>query len=253
MSLKSFSSPDLTGTPLKLGALFFAMGGTQSKSDTSFIVRNPRNPTIDHLLVQASEYAVDYIDHRRRQAESDPMALQLLSESYWDIVCQLEVGYLFPNITDRERQLLISLMRLRNLIAGRLNNSGLGLDRHRQGETAAVIQESMDEFFVLAHELESSGLKKRLDPDQRRIVDLEFASIPLDRCEQTVLVFRKECVAAPPRATPKKAPVTPLEDPSPCEEPFVEGSLGVLYKVDADRLRAYRAKAPRHDNAMATL
>ena len=160
-----------------------------------FVSKKTDDPQALNLLVAASEYATAAMRRLIPDGAGTPSASPHLIDRYIDTVFGLEVHFVFPNLSQAERDLLVSIMKVRNSISAVLNGaSRLGL----AGEKAGVDELTADlnsKFLEFRSQIVESGIEQQLDPLQKKVFQDEFFSITLDKKCSTTLFFRSD--AAP--------------------------------------------------------
>lgn len=160
-----------------------------------FVSKKTDDPQALNLLVAASEYATAAMRRLIPDGAVTPPASPHLIDRYIDTVFGLEVHFVFPNLSQAERDLLVSIMKVRNSISAVLNGaSRLGL----AGEKAGVDELSAElnsKFLEFRSQIVESGIEQQLDPLQKKVFQDEFFSITLDKKCSTTLFFRSD--AAP--------------------------------------------------------
>jgi len=134
------------------------------------------------------------------------------------------VHYLFPQLADETRQLLVSVMKVRNAIGVQLSGLRQWRTASQREEHQAVTQGLKIEFLQLQNTIRARVTALDLDAVQRIILDQEFLSIPLDKEESTTLSFEKRPCRG--RATAGSASSADSVSWTPMQPPrAVEGSV----------------------------
>lgn len=133
---------------------------------------------IVELLIAAAEYATFAMDRLIKQYEDEDDQLRKVFYDYVSLTHGLEVSFLFPNITQRERDLLVSLMGARNALLVGLNGLRQWRNDEQRTEHDQVIQKLRERFVLLRSEIQSAKLKERVSPVQQRLLEQEFLSVP---------------------------------------------------------------------------
>jgi hypothetical protein len=150
------------------------------------------------LLIAAAEFANFAMDRLIRQLDDDREQLRKLFYDYVSLVHTLEVTFLFPNLTSRERDLLVALMGARNALL--LGRNGLRQWRTecQRTEHKAVLQDLQSRFVLLRSEIVAAQLQERLSPVQRRLLEQEFLAVPGLHTGQTGFFSRAGMGSMPP-------------------------------------------------------
>jgi hypothetical protein len=140
--------------------------------------RHTDDVKIESLLRRAADYAAHSVTNvicKLDDGQDEPRKV------FYDCLEQmheLEVHFLFPNLSERHREVLVRLLNARRALAARL-----GLSVHRpsahgpKGDTALLTR--LKRQFM---ELEARGQKvaeeTSLTPFQKQILEREFLSLP---------------------------------------------------------------------------
>lgn len=181
----------------------------------SYIGKDGADPKTVGLLITATEYAVAAVQRIIQQSASSPEALHDVLDKYVDLVFGLEVNFVFPNLSSYERELLVSLMKVRNAMGVQLNGLRQWRTSTQKIEHDQLTADLKSQFADLCRRLADTGLEERLDSVQRSVLNEEFLSILLDKEDNTKLFFRqkKERTAASP------APTEPVQEESVAGQP----------------------------------
>jgi CheY-like chemotaxis protein len=170
-----------------------------------FVGKKTEDPEVLKLLIAASEFATGAMCRFAHDGSCAPSALPHLIDRYVDIVFDLEVHFVFPNLSAEKRDLLAAILKIRNTISAVLSGA---LRWRSVGEKAALEQLTADlevKFLELRSQIVESRIEAQLDPVQKKVFQDEFFSITLDKSCSTTLFFRTD-VAAIRNATPLHAP-----------------------------------------------
>ena len=141
-------------------------------------------PKVNHdariveLLIAAAEYAVFAMDRLIKQYDDADDQLRKVYYDYVSLTHGLEVNFLFPNVTQRERDLMVSLMGARNALLIGMNGLRQWRSDAQKTDHDSVIQQLRERFVLLRSELVSSKVKDRISPIQQRLLEQEFLSVP---------------------------------------------------------------------------
>lgn len=130
------------------------------------------------LLIAASEFANFAMDRLIRQMDDDQEQLRKLFYDYVSLAHTLEVTFLFPNLTSRERDLLVALMGARNALLVGANGLRQWRTEHQLREHEEVMRAQQSRFVLLRSEVLIARLHERLSLVQRRLLDQEFLAVP---------------------------------------------------------------------------
>jgi hypothetical protein len=133
---------------------------------------------VEDLLATASAYATQAIDTLILQAEEDPRRLRGLFYEYLELVSRLEIHFLFPNLDDYDRGLLVALARTRAAIMVALRNSGVQRTPEQQREHERALLELKASYVHARGDLTSRDVRSRMTPSQQWILDQELLAIP---------------------------------------------------------------------------
>jgi hypothetical protein len=165
---------------------------------TSPVAVRSEDARVVELLIAAAEFANFAMDRLIRQLDDDREQLRKLFYDYVSLVHTLEVTFLFPNLTSRERDLLVALMGARNaLLVGR-NGLRQWRTECQRTEHKAVLQDLQSRFVLLRSEIVAAQLQERLSPVQRRLLEQEFLAVPGLHTGQTGFFTRAGAGSMPP-------------------------------------------------------
>jgi hypothetical protein len=139
---------------------------------------NPLETQIEELLQQASDYATQSIASTVEQLEEDYGTPNKLFYDYVRLMHGLEVHFLFPTLSELDRDLVVALLSARSAMMmgmNKLNALEAGEARH---ELEAVITHLRNRFGDLKGQIKTGGLAERLTSLQRRIIEERFLSVP---------------------------------------------------------------------------
>jgi hypothetical protein len=159
------------------------------------------------LLASATDYALSAFKNVIQKASGDPLALQDLNNQYVDLVFGFEIDFLFPNLSNTEKQLLLAALKYRNA----LNVQFSGIPQWRTAEQKAehdqITQSSKTDFAKTCQHIRNSDLPSKLNPVQQEVLQHEFLSVILDREEDTRFCFLPSRTTNPePEPDPEPAP-----------------------------------------------
>jgi hypothetical protein len=145
----------------------------------------PRTPSkvsddarIVELLIAAAEYAAFAMDRLIKQYDDEDDQLRKVFYDYVSLTHGLEVNFLFPNVSQRERDLLVAIMGARNSLLVGLNGLRQWRSDEQKNDHEDVIRKLRDRFVLLRSELISSKVRERISPIQQRLLEQEFLSVP---------------------------------------------------------------------------
>ncbi|MFM1944920.1 MAG: hypothetical protein RI897_3902 [Verrucomicrobiota bacterium] len=186
---------------------------------TAFITRNGCPPTTpptpapsptstestQDLLVAATDYAVSAVNRLLRQLPEDSSGA--LTGRYTDLVYGLEVNYLFPNLTQNERDILVSLMKVRNALKAQITGVILWRNPEQKARYDHAGESYKTQFTLLCQQVHDSNIETKLSPIQAKLLEEEFLSVVVNREENTKIFFRKP--GSTQRFTPQSEPPKP--------------------------------------------
>jgi hypothetical protein len=133
---------------------------------------------IVELLIAAAEYAAFAMDRLIKQYDDEDDQLRKVFYDYVSLTHGLEVNFLFPNVTQRERELLSAIMGARNALLVGLNGLRQWRSDDQKSDHEDVIRKLRERFVLLRSELVSCKVKERVSPIQQRLLEQEFLSVP---------------------------------------------------------------------------
>jgi len=133
---------------------------------------------VDSVLRDATDYATRSLESVVSQLEDDSASPDQLFYSYVKLLHGLEVHYLFPNLTDPERNLVTSLLSARSELLMALKKAEQVGSTPSPGPRDRTLSHLKNRFADLSGQLQQSGLLSRLTPVQRQILEREFLSLP---------------------------------------------------------------------------
>jgi hypothetical protein len=133
---------------------------------------------IVELLIAAAEYAAFAMDRLIKQYDEEDDQLRKVFYEYVALTHGLEVNFLFPNVTQRERDLLVALMGARNALLVGMNGLRQWRSDAQKTDHESVIRQLRERFVLLRSELISAKVKERISPIQQRLLEQEFLSVP---------------------------------------------------------------------------
>lgn len=186
---------------------------------TAFITRNgcppvntpPSPPTTpspeatQDLLVAATDYAVSAVNRLLRQLPEESSGS--MTQRYTDLVYGLEVNYLFPNLTQPERDILVSLMKVRNALKAQITGVVLWRNPEQKARHDHANENYKTQFTLLCQQVHDSSIETKLSPVQTKLLEEEFLSVVVNREENTKIFFRKP--GSTQRFTPQNQPPKP--------------------------------------------
>jgi hypothetical protein len=134
---------------------------------------------VDRLLRMAADYASQALQNLVNQTAEDSEKLRELFYNHVDLACRLEVHFLFPNLGDADRLLLVGLSSSRRALeVGRRNS-----EHYRNPDQLKRHQEAMagisHRFLGTRAEVVSRGLGRLMTSTQRQILEREFLAAPV--------------------------------------------------------------------------
>jgi CheY-like chemotaxis protein len=182
----------------------------------SYVGKTGADPKTVGLLITATEYAVAAIHRIIQQSAGSPDTLDAVLQQYVDLVFGLEVNFVFPNLTGHERELLVSLMKVRNALGVQMSGLPQWRTPAQKLDHDRLAAELKSQFASLCLQIRESNLEDRLDSVQQTVLKEEFLSILLDREDNTKLFFRKRS----PTAEGAKSNTAQLDREPPHAEPL---------------------------------
>jgi CheY-like chemotaxis protein len=160
-----------------------------------FVGKKTEDPQAMKLLIAASEYATAAMCRLGQDATGPATALPQIIDRYVDRVFDLEVHFLFPNLSAEKRNLLVAIMKVRNSISAILNGAPLRGSVSEKVALEHLTADLQQKFLEFRSQIVASGLNEQLDPVQKKVFQDEFFSITLDKRCSTTLFFSTD--AAP--------------------------------------------------------
>ena len=145
---------------------------------TKPLARVSDDARIVELLIAAAEYAAFAMDRLIKQYDDEDNQLRKVFYDYVSLTHGLEVNFLFPNVTQRERDLLVAIMGARNALLVSINGLRQWRGDQQRLDHEELIRQLRDRFVLLRSELIGSKVKDRISPIQRRLLEQEFLSVP---------------------------------------------------------------------------
>jgi hypothetical protein len=149
---------------------------TPVRSEASRGVSN--DARIVELLIAAAEYAAFAMDRLIKQYNEEDEQLRKVFYEYVALTHGLEVNFLFPNVTQRERDLLVALMGARNALLIGMNGLRQWRSEEQKTDHERVLRQLRERFVLLRSEIISAKVKERISPIQQRLLEQEFLSVP---------------------------------------------------------------------------
>lgn len=150
--------------------------------DAPIPTRNPYKVSDDarivELLIAAAEYAAFAMDRLIKQYDEEDEQLRKVFYEYVALTHGLEVNFLFPNVTQRERDLLVALMGARNALLIGMNGLRQWRSDEQKTDHDRVLSQLRERFVLLRSEIISAKVKERISPIQQRLLEQEFLSVP---------------------------------------------------------------------------
>ncbi len=140
---------------------------------------NPLETQIEELLQQASDFASQSIASLVEQMEEDYGTPNKLFYDYVRLMHGLEVHFLFPSLTEHERDLVAALMNARSAMLLGVNKVLASTPGQPRQESEAVVTHLRNRFDDLKGQILRGGLMDRLTSLQRRIIEERFLSLPV--------------------------------------------------------------------------
>jgi hypothetical protein len=129
------------------------------------------DPQTDELLRDATEYSTRSIASMVSQLEEDYGTPNKLFYDYVRLIHGLEVHFLFPNLDDQDRDLVVALLSARSaMMVGlkKLESIPPGEPRH---ESQAFITHLRNRFADLKGQIDNRRIVDKLTSTQRRILE----------------------------------------------------------------------------------
>lgn len=139
---------------------------------------NSLETQIEELLQQASDYATQAIASVVEQLEEDYGTPNKLFYDYVRLIHGLEVHFLFPTVSEQDRELLVALLSARSAMLMGVSKLGAMTPGEGKDELGAVITHLRNRFSDLKGQILTGGLKDRLTSLQRRIIEERFLALP---------------------------------------------------------------------------
>jgi hypothetical protein len=164
----------------------------------SMIAPRSEDARVVELLIAAAEFANFAMDRLIRQMDDDQEQLRKLFYDYVRLAHTLEVTFLFPNLTSRERDLLVALMGARNALLVGANGLRQWRTEQQLREHKRVMNDQQSRFVLLRSEVLIAQLHERLSLIQRRLLDQEFLAVPELHVSQSDFFKQTEVVLPKP-------------------------------------------------------
>lgn len=132
---------------------------------------------IERLLQDAAEYATKSIASMVAQLEEDYGTPNKLFYDYVRLMHALEVHFLFPNLSDLDRDLIAALLTARSAMLVGLKKLEVDATSEARQEREAAITHLRNRFGDLKRQIESRRLLERLTSVQRRILEETFLAL----------------------------------------------------------------------------
>lgn len=168
------------------------MSKTSIPRQTRLAAIRSEDARVVEVLIAAAEFANFAMDRLIRQMDDDQEQLRKLFYDYVRLAHTLEVTFLFPNLTSRERDLLVALMGARNALLVGANGLRQWRTEHQMREHKEVMRDQKNRFLLLHREVLSARLHERLSLVQRRLLDQEFLAVPGLQVSQTVYLAQTD-------------------------------------------------------------
>jgi hypothetical protein len=133
---------------------------------------------VDRLLRKAAEYASEALQGLVDQSTADSEKVRELFYNYVDLACRLEVHFLFPNLGDTERLLLVGLASSRRAIQVGQRNTQHYVYPAQQARHAEAMNAVRQRYLSTRSEVVSRGIGGMLTPLQREVLEREFLHLP---------------------------------------------------------------------------
>ena len=130
----------------------------------------------EHLMTAAAEYASMVVESLVSEHLELPEAQREIEKDRSNE--ELQIHFLFPNLFDYERYLLLALRFANRGVRLMVNADTVNLnddERHRHERSTTQIEEL---FVDARQQVEESGLIAKLSDVQRRIVEQEYLNVP---------------------------------------------------------------------------
>jgi hypothetical protein len=131
----------------------------------------PIDPQTEQLLQEATDYASRSVASMVAQLEEDYGTPNKLFYDYVRLLHGLEVHFLFPNLDDQDRDLVVALLNARSaMLVGlkKLETIPPGEPRH---EPEAFATHLRNRFTDLKGQIDNRRIVDKLTSTQRRILD----------------------------------------------------------------------------------
>jgi hypothetical protein len=136
-----------------------------------------RNATIEELLKMASSFGSQALEMLLNQ-EGDGGPARGHAVDYASMIFQLEVHFLFPNLQEADRHLLVGLGMARAGVLAGLRNAGNPGGAGEQPQQDANLLEIKHRFVTLRAEVMARGLVARMNSIQEALLEREFLTLP---------------------------------------------------------------------------
>jgi hypothetical protein len=139
---------------------------------------NSLETQIEELLQQASEYATQSIASMVEQLEEDYGTPNKLFYDYVRLMHGLEVHFLFPTLSESDRDLMVALLSARSAMAMGMSKVAAAAPGEARQELEAVTTHLKNRYADLKGQIQGHRLLERLTSLQRRIIEERFLAPP---------------------------------------------------------------------------
>jgi CheY-like chemotaxis protein len=185
---------------------FITRNGCPPANTTATTQSSPSTDSPQDLLEAATDYAVSAVNRLLRQLPEESSGS--ITQRYTDLVYGLEVNYIFPNLAETERDMLVSLMKIRNALKAQITGIPLWRNREQKACHDHASENYKTQFALLCQQVHNSNIESKLNPVQARLIEEEFLSVVVNREENTKIFFRKP--GSPQRFNPQDTSTKPL-------------------------------------------
>lgn len=161
------------------------------------------------LMKSAADYAASAMDQLIGRAADQPEALERINRHYVDLAFALELEFTFPGLTREQRDILVSLMKVRNGLLVQFGGLKQWRTQSDQESHTEVVRNLKVDFLRLKTQLERLEVVKQLDPLQQCILREELLSLPPDKTESTTFFVRRPANDGPSTPPPGRPPDDP--------------------------------------------
>ncbi len=142
------------------------------------LTEEKRDPEVAELLQTAAEYAVKSVGRILCRVDDDRTQPGQVFYDYVRMVLGLEVHFLFPNLSEAHRDMLVALMEVRNAVRIRFSKPGPAQTGDDPSGWSSPLSALKQRFSELRKQVNRSQVVANLTPLQQAILQSEFLAAP---------------------------------------------------------------------------